>query len=80
MLELLNARNELTYSNLRYNKNKKFHTEFHVTQFRFNRCFKRQECAECGNSIPKKKSSLKLWRERGFLCRKCFLQKSKVKA
>jgi hypothetical protein len=75
MAQLIEAHRNLVYPNLFYTGNEKSNDNFQVTAIRFNGRFKRPKCAKCGNLVARKLSSLKLWRKRGFLCRKCFNHK-----
>lgn len=79
MAQLIVAQRELVYPTFSHNGNEKFNDEFQVTAMRLNGRFRRSKCIRCGNLIARKLNSVKIWKQRGFLCRKCFNHKNTVK-
>ena len=78
MLQLINAHLERVYPDMFKQKNDKLNGKFQVTPLNFPSHFRRPKCARCGNLVARKPNSLKVWKQRGFLCRKCFQQKNKL--
>jgi NAD-dependent SIR2 family protein deacetylase len=75
MLDLLRAHNELVYPQMCLKADDKFNDKFLVSIINFNGKFKRPKCQQCGNLVARKPNSVKIWKERGHLCRKCYLKK-----
>ena len=78
MLQLINAHLERVYPDMFKQKNDKLNGKFQVTPLNLTYHFRRPKCHKCGNLVARKPNSLKVWKQRGFLCRKCFLQKKQV--
>jgi formylmethanofuran dehydrogenase subunit E len=78
MLQLINAHLERVYPDMFKQKNDKLNGKIEITPLNFPNHFRRPKCQKCGNLVARKPSSLKLWRQRKFLCRKCFQQKNKT--
>ena len=79
MLQLIDAHFERVYPDMFKQKNDKLNGEFQVTPLNFPNKFRIPKCHQCGNLVARKPNSLKIWRRRGFLCRKCFNHKNTVK-